>query len=251
MDLGLVESCKVDFDFGPAGAFAEYCAAPEALVAKFDSAQLPFEQAAGLPLAGLTSYQALFTGAGGATDFQGGPLGNLQQGSKLLILGGASATGAYGIQLGVAKGVSVTATASENKQPDGKTKLDACAELGASVINYKTEDWAEKLAGQGLYMIYDCVGSQEDLAKAGKVLKPGGKFFSIANFGPEGVPEGVVFQNFLLKANATDLQELVGLAQGGKLRVAVDTVVPLDGVQDALRKSASWASAGKIVIKVA
>jgi len=107
------------------------------------------------------------------------------------------------------------------------------------------------MGGQDFDMIYDCVGSQEDWAKAGKVLKKGGKFCSIANFGPDPAQQdGVVFQNFLIKSNAVDLDAIVALAASGKVRVPVDSVVPLADVKAALTKSMTWASAGKLVIKV-
>ncbi|CAJ1431382.1 unnamed protein product [Effrenium voratum] len=75
-DLGLVETCKTESPCGPAGAFAQYTVALASTVAKREG--IPAKELVGLPLAGLTSYQALFTGAGG--DFTGAPLGTLAPG---------------------------------------------------------------------------------------------------------------------------------------------------------------------------
>ncbi|CAJ1370558.1 unnamed protein product [Effrenium voratum] len=119
-DLGLVETCKTESPCGPAGAFAQYTVALASTVAKREG--IPAKELVGLPLAGLTSYQALFTGAGG--DFTGAPLGTLAPGQKLLVLGGAAATGAIAVQLGRAIGAEVATTASPNKMPDGTNKLD-------------------------------------------------------------------------------------------------------------------------------
>ncbi|CAE7779932.1 QOR, partial [Symbiodinium pilosum] len=68
--------------------------------------------------------------------------------------------------------------------PDGTSKIDYMKKLGADeVINYKEADWADALAGKEYDQIFDCVGEAEDWAKAAKVLKKGGLFVSIANFG--------------------------------------------------------------------
>merc|ERR1712178_497119 len=102
---------------------------------------------AGLPLAGLTAYQVLFTGAG--KPIVGEALGDLKAGQKLLVLGGSSGTGMFGVQLAKAAGAHVTATASKSAMPDGTPKIDFVRGLGADkVIDYRTQDWAEELAGQ-------------------------------------------------------------------------------------------------------
>ncbi|CAE7871497.1 TOXD, partial [Symbiodinium microadriaticum] len=68
---------------------------------------------------------------------------------KVLVLGGAAATGAIAIQLGKAVGAYVVTTASPNKMPDGSSKIDYMKKLGADeVINYKEADWADALAGK-------------------------------------------------------------------------------------------------------
>lgn len=247
VDIGLCETCCNDSPAGPCGAFAEYAVALADTVAKRDG--LSAEELVGLPLAGLTSYQALFTGAG--RDFTGAELGKVSEGKKVLVLGGAAATGAIAIQLGKAVGAYVVTTASPNKMPDGSSKIDYMKKLGADeVINYKEADWADALAGKEYDQIYDCVGTPEDWPKAAKILKKGGVFVSIANFGDAKSTEDHLFKNFLLKSNTADLKELIRFVKEGKLKIPVDSVVPFADVPAVLTKSMGWASAGKLVIKV-
>jgi len=252
--LGLMETCSVEGgEGGLAGSFAEYCCIPSSRVAVIPGYSDP-RALAGLPLAGLTAYQALFTGSGGRS-LQGGPLGSLKKGQKVLVLGGSTGTGCFGVQLAKAVGARVTATASDAKMPAcGKqTKMDWVKSLGADrVINYRMQDWGEDLAGQEFDMIFDCVGDDSDVAKAEKVLKSGAPFVSIANFAPT-IPKDckTKFANFIVAANGDDLSELVTLTELNKLIVPVDSTYPLEKLQDALERSRTSRAAGKIIIDVA
>jgi zinc-binding alcohol dehydrogenase/oxidoreductase len=109
------------------GTFAEFVKVPVAnLFAK--PAHLNWEQAAALPLAGLTTYRALFT------------KGRAKKGEKVLIVGVGSGTGTFALQFAVAAGCQVFVT-SGNSQ-----KLEQARLLGASAgVNYKAQDWAEQL----------------------------------------------------------------------------------------------------------
>ena len=134
VDIGLVETCKDPAPAGPCGALAQYAVAFANTVSKRNT--LDAEVAAGLPLAGLTAYQALFTGA--ASSFAGTKLGSMTTGQKLLILGGSTAVGQYAIQIAKNAGISVTATCSAATMPDGTLKSDYLKQLGADeTINYK------------------------------------------------------------------------------------------------------------------
>lgn len=247
VDLGLCETCCKDSPCGPGGAFAEYAVALANTVAKRQG--LSAAESVGLPLAGLTSYQALFTGAG--RDFTGAELGKLEKEQKLLVLGGAAATGTIAIQMAKALGAHVATTASTNKFPDGTIKIDYLKQLGADeVINYKESDWSEVLSGKEFDMIYDCVGDAADWGKASKVLKKGGLFVSIANFGDAKSTDDHVFKNFLLKSNSDDLTKLVQMVVDGKLKVPVDSAVAFEEVPALLTKSLKWESAGKLCVKV-
>jgi len=249
VDTGLVETCKEGTTCGPCGAFAEYTCAFAETVSK--CGDMDVKTAAGLPLAALTAYQALFTGA--ATTVTGAPLGSLAKGQKLLVLGGATAVGQYAIQLAKNVGAYVTTTGSDNKMPDGTSKIDYLKSLGCDqVINYKTDQWADVLAGQDYDLVFDCVGSADDWAKAPTVLKKGADFVTVANFTTQPSPEDMVnFKLFLLKATATDLDKLVAMVAEGTLKVPIDTVYEFKDVKDALTKNMAGTSTGKLVIQVA
>ena len=201
-----------------------------------------------MPLAGLTAYQALFTKAG--RTFTGDNLGDLKQGHKVLVIGGATLVGSYAIQLAKNVGAYVACTSSAKPNPAGVPKVEACKALGADeVIDYTTAEWSDVLAGQDYDMIFDTVGSQDDWKNAAKVLKKGCDFISVANFGPDATAnETNVFKNFLLKSNTADLNDLVRMVSDGKLKVPIDSVVPMSDVPAALTKSLSSANAGKIII---
>ena len=98
------------------------------------------------------------------------------------------------------------------------SKIDFMKQLGADeVINYKEADWADVLAGKDYDLIFDYVGTPEDWPKASKVLKKGGTFVSIANFGDVKSTEDHAFKVFLLKSNADDLTKLVALVKAGAM----------------------------------
>jgi len=250
-DIGLVESCTdpAPTPAGPAGAFAQYCVVPASLCVKVKD----LKATAGLPLAGLTSYQALFTGAGSSP--AGEPLGDCKTGSKVLILGGSGGTGILAVQMAKNAGCVVAATASSTPMPNDSslTKVDFVKSMGAdTVIDYKTQDWAEELKGQDYDLIFDCVGNQEDLsAKAPQVLKKGGTFVSIANFDPSSKSTELVrFINFIIKSNSKDLQVLVDMMDKGELKVPIDSEYDFSETPEALERSLGGRSVGKILIKM-
>ena len=246
-DLGLVETCIDPKPAqGNAGAFAEFAVVPASLCAR--ARGLDPAAAAGLPLAGLTAYQALFTKA--ARTFTGEPLGDLKANQKLLVLGGATSVGAFAIQLAKNAGAHVACTASAKTNSRGVAKTAACAELGADVVvDYTKEEWSVALAGHEYDLVFDTIGKQEDWANAAKVLKKGGDFISVANFAADpAANEANVFKNFLLKSDGGDLTDLVAMVEAGKLTVAVDSVVPFADVPKALARSLAQANAGKIVV---
>jgi NADPH:quinone reductase-like Zn-dependent oxidoreductase len=253
VDLGLVETCGASPPVGPCGGLAQYAAALADTVSKRGS--MAAEIAAGLPLAGLTAYQALFTGA--ASSFAGTPLGKLTSGQKLLILGGSTAVGQYAIQLAKNAGVMVAVTCNAQAQMSvGTSKADYLKSLGADVIvDYKEADWATVLAGEEFDQILDAVGSEDDWAKAPGVLKASGDYVTIANFTTQPSPEDKVsFKIFLLKACGSDLDVLVDLVEKGVLKVPIDNVYDFEDAPAALAKSFESSKGsgamGKLLIKI-
>jgi len=242
---GLVESCRAGSTFGPAGAFAEYCVAPEDAVAL--CGQVPLDIAAALPLAGVTAFQALFTGGQ-----RGRALGSVGQGSKVLVLGGATAVGVHAIQLAVASGAQVFTTASANPMPDGSSKIDFCAKLGATVFNYKETDWSKELDGQDLELIFDCSGDNGDWQKSPAVLRKDGRFLTVANLAahPREL-DGRECEAFVVHAALRDLETLLGRVADGRHQVPIDSVGSFAELQDLLTKSVKGTAAGKLLVKIA
>lgn len=250
-NIGLVESCNGDVSQTAGGAFAQYAALPAALCASVQGVACDLKTLAGLPLAGLTSYQALFTGS--AKSFTGTVLGEAGKGMKVLILGGTSATGLMAIQMAKAAGCSVAVTASKNAVAGGGTKIDLVKSYGADVVvDYKSEDWGTVLAGEGYDIIFDCVGDNDDLiVRAEKVLKKGGAFVSIANFDPAlKSPESVRFANFFIKSSRQDLTALLDMIKKEELKVPIDREYKFSEAKEALSQSMGGRSVGKIIIKI-
>ncbi|CAJ1964622.1 unnamed protein product [Cylindrotheca closterium] len=234
-DLGGASSNKQ----GPSGAFAEYCIAPVDFCSKVGD--IDFETVVGLPLAGITAFQGLFTG------IHKQDLGHCKEGDKVLILGGAGGVGTFALQLASNAGCHVATTASP-------AKFDFVKGLGAKeIINYHDQDWGEVLAGQDYDLIFDCIGLMDDLkVRAPKVLKKGGKFISIANFDPSAAKatDDIEFAVFLTVSNRTDLDKMVQMMKDGKLKVVNDTVYPFAETQAALKQSMGGRTSGKVVIKL-
>ncbi|KAF4044666.1 Zinc-binding dehydrogenase [Phytophthora infestans] len=139
--------------FDATGTFAEYINVDTKRVAHKPS-NMTFNEAAGVPLAGQTSWQGLVT------------YGKLQKGQRVLILGGSSGTGLFAIQIAKALGAEVVATCSHRN-------VELVKSLGADqVIDYTNAKWSEVLAEHSVDLIYDCgVESQSWNDAAQKVLK--------------------------------------------------------------------------------
>ncbi|MCJ8208185.1 zinc-binding dehydrogenase [Mucilaginibacter sp. RS28] len=140
------------------GTFAEFIKVKtEYLHAK--PAHLNWEQAAAIPLAGLTAYRALFT------------KGRLKAGDKVLIVGVGAGTGAFALQWAVAAGAKVFVTSGSGE------KIERARQLGAAAgVNYKAQDWAEELkhmAGGFDVVIDSAIG--EGFAKIPDLCNPGAR----------------------------------------------------------------------------
>ncbi|GKZ01184.1 hypothetical protein MPSEU_001069800 [Mayamaea pseudoterrestris] len=250
-DIGLVETCKSPAPpQGPAGAFAEYAVVPQNIVVICNNIE-NLKMVAGLPLVGLTVYQAMFTGNN--KSFTKNPLGSLEEYQRILILGGASATGALAIQMAKAVGATVATTASSASKlkNNSMTKVEFCKSLGAdTVIDYTKQDWSEELKDLAFDMILDCVGQPDDPGKAAKVLKAGGLYVSIANFSMEGRCDGVRYEGMLLRSNAEDLQKIMDMVNNKKLKVPIDSIFSFSELQDAMNRQTSGKASGKVILTI-
>jgi NADPH:quinone reductase-like Zn-dependent oxidoreductase len=214
------------------GTFAEYIVLPESYVAARPKS-LRWEEAAGIPLAGLTAYQSLFDA------------GHLQAGQSVLILGASGGVGSQAIQLAKAHGATVVAVASARNQ-------EYMRELGADhTIDYaqgSIADAVKVIFPVGVDVLFDCI-SGDTLAQSVAALKPTGTLVSILSRG-EGLTLGpeVQFNYVFVEPNSRQLDYLRELADAGKLKIQVGQTYSLEQVPEAFRQIETHHTTGKIVI---
>lgn len=220
------------------GSFAEYAVVNEEYVALKPQA-LSFDEAAGVPLAALTSFQALCEHA------------KLMRGERVLILGGSSATGIFGIQLAKAVGAYVIATTSLRN-------TNFVEGLGADqVIDYTQENWSDVLDHYSVDVIYDC-GMEPNAwnEAAQQVLKKGtGRFVSLlpspsANKQLESKFGAKRLSTIMVNPTAAHLREIAKYVDDKSLVVPVDSVYEFDELFDAIRKLKTGRARGKLILHV-
>ena len=221
------------------GAFAEYaCAAETALVIKPD--KLSFEQAAAVPIAGLTALQGLRD------------KGHLQPGQKVLINGAAGGVGTFAVQLAKCFGAHVTAVCSTRN-------LEQSRSLGADrVIDYTHEDFTKEF--QSYDLVLDNVGNIP-LSSCKRILAPHGRCILV------GAPKQLWaiaarilsanarslllrqrFTFFIAKIIKADLTFLCDLMQDGKLTPVIDRPFPLSQAAEAIAYVEQGHARSKVVI---
>lgn len=214
------------------GTFAEYVSVPEGYLARMPEG-LSFEQAAALPLPGLAAHQGL-------------ELLGLRGGEYLFVNGGAGGVGHVAIQLGVARGARVAATASP-------VHHDFLRELGAEPFDYRDqgirERWRAFTGGAGADAAFDCFGGP-GLEQAFTVLRKGGRLVSIA--APPPARESIEARYVYARPSGYDLGEhLTPLAEEGALRPHIQQTFPLERVADAMTVLEGGHVRGKLVLTIA
>lgn len=217
------------------GCYADYVTLTEENVALMP-AKLLFEEAASIPLAALTAYQALFGRPGIAT------------GSKVLVHAASGGVGHFAVQLAANAGAEVIGTA-------GPANQAFVLEMGASgSIDYTKEDLADaarRLCADGFDLILDCVGG-ETLVKSFPLLKPGGRLVSIVEepstelAAEHGVSSGWIF----VEPHAEQLGLLARLVDQGKLTTHVQKIYPLTEAPGAQKDIAAGHVRGKLVLNL-
>lgn len=209
------------------GTLAEQAAVPVRALAH-KPASVSFEEAATVPLTGLTALQAVRRAG-------------VRTGDRVLIHGGAGGVGSFGVQLAALEGASVVATASERNH-------DYLRDLGATPIEYGDGLAARALeASPGGYdVILDFAGGAS-LDATARVLRDGGRVVSIADARARTEFGG---QHMWVRPDAAGLAELAGLIDAGTLRVEVAQVFDLEHTADAYRALESGHTRGKIVVRV-
>ncbi len=236
------------------GTFAEFIAMNEEDVA-IKPKELTMEEAASIPLVGLTAWQALIEKA------------NLKQGQKVFIQAGSGGVGTFAIQLAKHVGAIVATTTST-------ANLDWVKQLGADiVIDYKKDDFETILHDYDV--VLNSLGG-ETLEKSLRVLKPGGKLISISgppdpDFAKEiGAPRIVglatrllsyrirkkakrhhISYSFLfMRASGDQLRAIGSLIDSGIIRPVVDRVFAFESTNEALAYVEKGRAKGKVVVKV-
>lgn len=212
-------------DYLHGGTFAEFVTVPVRALAH-KPASLGWQEAAGLPLAGLTAYQLLTRLGTGKDD-------------TVLIHGAAGGVGSLGVQIARALGARVIGTASPRNH-------DRVRELGAEPVAYG-DGLAERvlaLAPEGATVVADFVGGVLDVTR--RVLHDDGRHASIAD--PTVLGSGGEWM--WVRPVGTDLAALGRLADAGQLKVPIATAFPLAELAAAFELSQGGHTAGKIVIEL-
>jgi len=216
-----------------AGCYGEYVTAPSRHFVK-KPASLSHVQAAGLPLDGLTAWQAL-------TD-----IAHLEKGQRVLINAAAGGVGHLAVQIAKARGAWVAGTASAGKH-------DFLKSLGVDQpVDYTRVDPGKEL--NDLDLILDMVGG-ENCARLLPAVKPGGMLIVVTGGVPEDAASAAAARNvrtsgILVEPDYAGLEALARLIEDGKLKVHVERTFPLEEVAEAHRLSESGHVTGKIVLAV-
>ena len=229
---------------GSAGAYAEYLFAKNAVVPK--PANVTFEEAAAVGVAGITALQGL-------RDH-----GELQPGQTVLINGASGGVGTFAVQIAKALGAKVTGVCSTNK-------VDLARTLGADrVIDYTREDFTR--TGERYDLILDIAGSKS-WSECRRIMKPNAKLVFVGAGGVSGKFLGplpkvgrmliagklrgsqkVVF--FVAKFNKADMNVLREMLAAGQVKPVVEKTYPLAQIKDAFNHLGEGHARGKIVVTV-
>lgn len=220
------------------GGFAEYkCAFESELELK--PVNISFEEAAALPLAGMTALQGLRD------------VGRIKVGQRVLINGASGGVGTFAVQLARHFGAEVTAVCSAAKMEQART-------LGADhVIDYTQQDFIRSGERYDLILAVNGVRSILDyrraLAPQGRYAMIGGgskQLFQALLFGPLLSLGGRKMAAVTAKANLQDLRLLKELVEAGRLKAVIDKRYPLEQTADAVRYVEQGHAGGKVVVVI-
>jgi len=213
------------------GGYAEYVVAEETIVARKPRTS-DHVQAAAVPTAGLTAWQALFEVA------------QLRAGQKVLIHAAAGGVGNFAVQFAKAKGAYVIGTASSRNQ-------SFLRELGVDkAVDYNKTPFEDVV--RDVDMVLDTIGGDTQ-ERSFKVLKKGGILVSIVQPPSEelAAKHGVRAVFYGAHPSSSDLAEIAKLIDSDKVKPVVETVLPLAEARRAHELSQSGHARGKIVLKAA
>ena len=233
---------------GRDGAFAEYvCARADRAIA-LKPANITFEQAASVPIAGITALQGLRD------------KGKVQAGQKVLINGASGGVGTFAVQIAKSFGAEVTGVCSTRN-------LDMVRSIGADhVIDYTKEDFTR--SAERYDVIFDNIGNHS-FSERRRILNPNG-ICVMVGVGGAGASGGQIlgvlagelnayvrsrfvsekFGTFLASLNKEDLTILGDLMRSGKVTPVIDRTFTLSQLPQAMRYLETGHARGKVVITV-
>jgi NADPH:quinone reductase-like Zn-dependent oxidoreductase len=211
------------------GTFAEYVSAPGKSVFPKPK-NISFEQAATIPIAGLTALRCLRDSGG------------IKNGMKVAIIGAAGGVGHFAVQIAKIFGAEVTAV---NRAPHA----DFVKSIGADkVSDYTKEDFVR--SGEKYDIILDAV-AKRNFAECKSALMPNGVYVSTLPIsGPTG-DDGKQAKVVSGGPNQEDMQWMKERIEEGRIKIFVNRVLPLDNAKEALAESETEHASGKIVLKAA
>ena len=221
------------------GTFAEYVKVPaDYLYAKPD--YLSFEEAAAIPLAGLTGYRALFT------------RGEVKQGDKVLITGIGGGVALMVLKMALAIGADVYVTSGSDE------KIERAVALGAKLgVNYKISSWYKlfQSAVEGFDVIIDSAAG-DDFKHLIELANPGGKIvFYGGTQGPISTlnPQKIFWKHLSILGTTMGTQKefaaMLSLFETHKIKPVIDEVFDMANAEKAIRKMDNAAQFGKIVLR--
>jgi NADPH:quinone reductase-like Zn-dependent oxidoreductase len=221
---------EVVFGISPSGGYAELATAPAPLIAK-KPAGVTHEQAAALPVAGMTAWQALFD------------RGGLERGQTVLIAGAAGGVGHLAVQFAKLAGARVIGTGSSRNR-------EFVLGLGADeYVDYTQQDVAE--AASEVDLVFDTVGGETTESLLG-VLRKGGMLVTIAAAPPEDAARelGVSAEMLIMSPRSEQLAHIAELVAAGTVKVELAEVFTLADVKRAHELSEAGHTRGKIVLTI-
>jgi NADPH:quinone reductase-like Zn-dependent oxidoreductase len=223
------------------GTFAEKVLVPEENI--YDKpTHLSWEEAAALPLAGVTAYRALFV------------QGEAKPGEKVLISGVGGGVALMAMQFALAHGMEVSVTSGNDD------KLERAKAMGVtSAMNYKEHDWTKKLTTQkiGFDLILDSAGG-ESFSHLQKLVKPGGRMIvyggtlgKIHNLSPQILYWRQMTIRGTTMGSQKDFAAMLSFVNTHRIKPIVDSVYTLEDTNAALAKLRDSTQFGKVVIRIA
>lgn len=212
------------------GSFAEFTTIRPSEMARKPTT-LSYEEAAAVPLAALTAWQALIGEA------------NIQPGQRVLIHAAAGGVGHFAVQFAKLKGAYVIGTASARNE-------DFVRGLGADeFVNYEAALFETVV--KDVDVVFDTVGFDTS-ARSIQVMKPGGLLIGIVTPVPVelAAEHQVQAKFFSAEANSEQLTEIANLIDAGKVKPHVSQVLKLDQAREALQQSQSGHVKGKLIMTV-